>query len=154
MIVGANDCSADCRAIAGLTACRRCVDTGQIDNAGLAMLVAKIAHRHRRPRKTFSHDQPTEARLSGPSRLAFRINCDDFEGGGGAFRSRLRTLRTGRASTLRSCAGPRSFWISTVPADCRRTGRASEILDAASTLSHQGIYPAKDVDPDRECPVA
>src|SRR5262249_12261256 len=117
-------------------------DTGQLDNAGLAMLVAKIALDIGSP-EDFSSDDPTEARLSGPSRLAFRINCDDFEGGGGAFPFTLADLTNWSRFDLAVVRRAEKLLNFNSAGRLPPRWARSEILDAPALLAHQGINPAK-----------
>jgi hypothetical protein len=118
------------------------VDTGQINNATLAMLVAKIEADVGGP-EDFSDTQPTEARLCGPTRLAFRINCNDFEPGGGSFPFTLADLTNWSRfdlSVVRRAEKLLDFDSSgKLPPHWAR----KEILDPASLLIHQGIHPAR-----------
>jgi hypothetical protein len=118
------------------------VDTGQINSATLAMLVAKIEADVGGP-EDFSTTEPTEARLSGPTRLAFRINCNDFEPGGGSFPFTLADLTNWSRfdlSVVRRAEKLLDFDSSgRLPPHWAR----KEILDPASLLLHQGIHPAR-----------
>ncbi len=118
------------------------VDTGQINNATLAMLVAKIEADVGGP-EDFSASKPTEARLSGPTRLAFKINCDDFEPGGGSFPFTLADLTDWSRfdlSVVRRAEKLQDFDSSgRLPPHWVR----KDILDPASSLMHQGIRPAR-----------
>jgi hypothetical protein len=118
------------------------VETGQINNARLAMLVAKIEQDIGGP-EDFSPTEATEARLSGPTRLAFRINCDDFEGGGGSFPFTLADLTDWSRfdlSVVRRAEKLLDFDSSgRLPPHWSR----KEILDPAALLQHQGIQPAR-----------
>jgi hypothetical protein len=118
------------------------VETGQINNARLAMLVAKIEQDIGGP-EDFSPTEATEARLSGPTRLAFRINCDDFEGGGGSFPFTLANLTDWSRfdlSVVRRAEKLLDFDSSgRLPPHWSR----KEILDPTALLQHQGIQPAR-----------
>jgi hypothetical protein len=118
------------------------VETGQINNARLAMLVAKIEQDIGGP-EDFSQTEATEARLSGPTRLAFRINCDDFEGSGGSFPFTLADLTNWSRfdlSVVRRAEKLLDFDSSgRLPPHWSR----KEILDPTALLQHQGIQPAR-----------
>jgi hypothetical protein len=118
------------------------VDTGQLDSASLAILVAKIAQDMGSP-EAFSADKPTETRLSGPSRLAFRINCDDFEGGGGAFPFTLADLTSWSRFDLAVVRRAEKLLAFNSAGRLPPHWARSEILDAAATLAHQGINPGQ-----------
>jgi hypothetical protein len=117
------------------------VDTGQLDSAGLAMLVAKITQDIGSTEDLTN--KPTEARLSGPSRLAFRVNCDDFEGGGGAFPFTLADLTNWSRFDLAVIRRAEKLLAFNSAGRLPPHWARSEILDAAAILAHQGINPGK-----------
>ncbi|MGI3902905.1 MAG: hypothetical protein ACRYGP_33405 [Janthinobacterium lividum] len=90
----------------------------------------------------FPEDRAVEARLSGPSRLAFRINCDDVDGQGGAFDFTLERLTDWSRfdlSVVRRAEKLLDFdEAGRLPP---RWGRR-EVLDPIARLAHLGIAPA------------
>src|SRR5262249_34072458 len=85
---------------------------------------------------------------------AFRINCDDFDGRGGAFPFTLADLTNWSRFDLAVVRRAEKLLNFNSAGRLPPRWSRSEILDAAALLAHQAINPAKAWSPDARVTVA